>query len=79
MTPEEKSLLERTYKMAEDNNNILRKMRRSGRVATFISVAYWVLIAGFGLATYYYIQPYLMSAVNIINKGQAVINSFPGK
>ena len=78
MTPEEKSLLERTYALAEENNNILRKMRRSNLISTIFRVAYWVIIIGLGLGAYYFLQPYLMSAVDILNKGQAAIHSLGG-
>jgi hypothetical protein len=76
MTPEEKSLLERTHALAEENNVLLRKMRRAGRWSTVFKVIYWVIIIGVGLGAYYALQPYLMSAVNIINKGQSVFSSF---
>lgn len=76
MTPEERSLLERTHALVEENNNILRKMRRAGRWSAVFRIIYWVLIIGLGLGAYYALQPYLMSAVNIINQGQSVINQF---
>ncbi len=59
MSPEEKSLLERTYKMAEENNTILKSLRRSARWNTAFKVFYWVIIIGISLGAYYFIQPYL--------------------
>lgn len=76
MTPEEKSLLLRTHELAQENNDILRKLRRSNRWSTIFRVAYWLVIIGLGLGAYYALQPYLMSAVKVINQGQGVINSF---
>ncbi len=75
MTPEEKSLLERTYVLAEENNSILRKMRRANRWSTTFSIIYWVVIIGAGLGAYYALQPYLMSAIKVINQGQSLLNS----
>jgi hypothetical protein len=65
MTPEERSLLERTYKLAEENNSILRSIRRSNRLSTAMRVLYWVVILALSFGAYYFIQPYvetLMSA-----------------
>ncbi|MFA6315035.1 MAG: hypothetical protein WC648_01540 [Candidatus Paceibacterota bacterium] len=73
MTPEEKSLLERTYKMSEENNAILRKMRRANRYAIIFRVLYWVVIIGLGLGAYYAIQPYVMSMTDIISDGQSML------
>ena len=59
MTPEEKSLLERTYKMSEENNAILRSMRRSARIANAMRYVYWVVIIALSVGAYYFIQPYV--------------------
>lgn len=58
MTPEERSLLQRTLALAEENNEILRKMRRANRFSMAIRIAYWVLIVGVSVGAYYLIQPY---------------------
>lgn len=59
MTPEEKSLLERTYKLAEENNGILVGIRRSARIANAMRIIYWVVIIGLSIGAYYAIQPYI--------------------
>jgi len=59
MTPEEKSLLERTYKMAEENNSILRSIRRSNRFSMIMRIIYWSVIILAGFAAYYFVEPYL--------------------
>ena len=46
MTPEEKELLKRSVDLAEDNNIMLRAMRRSMRISRFMSIIYWVFIIG---------------------------------
>jgi len=78
MTPEEKSLLQRTYKMAEENNEILRKMRRSGRIAAVMRTIYWIVIIGVTLGAYYYLQPYLNSMVGIIKQAEETIQKING-
>ncbi len=65
MPPYEKNLLEETAKVTQENNKILHKMERAlwfSRFFTFIKV---VLILGFTLGAYYYIQPYIDTFLNI--------------
>jgi len=59
MTPEEKSLLERTYKMAEENNRILLSIRRSARLSSVMRYVYWAVIIALSVGAYYFIQPYV--------------------
>ncbi len=61
MTPEERSLLERTHKLAEENNEILRKMRRANRIGIVFRVGYWVVILLLSFGAYFLIQPYVES------------------
>jgi hypothetical protein len=65
MTPEEKSLLERTYKMAEENNAILRGIRRSNRWSLVFRILYWVVIIGLAFGTFYLIQPYVNTLLSV--------------
>ena len=62
MNPDEKALLERTFRLSEDNNKILRKLNRNARWAVmwgFIKIAIIIvpLVAG-----YIYLQPFLGEA-----------------
>ncbi len=59
MTPEEKSLLERTYKLVEENNAILASMRRGARITNIMRIIYWVVILVVSFGAYYAIQPYI--------------------
>ena len=59
MTPEERSLLERTYKLTEENNDILRSIRRSNRWSMAIKAIYWIVIIGLSIGAFYFIQPYI--------------------
>jgi hypothetical protein len=75
MTPEEKSLLERTHKLAEENNEILRGIRRSNRISAVFRVIYWIIIIGIGVGTFYFLQPYLYAAADVVRQGQNVLNN----
>jgi hypothetical protein len=59
MSPEEKSLLERTYKMTEENNAILKSIRNSNRWIIAYKILYWVIILGLSFGAYYSLKPYM--------------------
>lgn len=61
MSPEERSLLERTYKMVEENNTILLSIRRNARIGTAMKFIYWAVIIGLSFGAYYFIQPFIQA------------------
>lgn len=63
MTPEERELLTKSIKLAEENNKMLRGMRRSARFASFLRIVYWLIILGAAFGTYYFVQPYLDAVI----------------
>jgi hypothetical protein len=76
MEPEEKEMLKKTLELAQENNKILHNIKRSmfwGRVAR---VVYWVIIIGVAIGIYYYIQPYIDSAVNAYGNMKGDLKSF---
>ena len=69
MTPEEKQLLQETANLVKENHQILKSMRRSARIASFMRALYWIIILGSVFGTYYLIQPY----INALTEGYAGI------
>ena len=65
MTPEERSMLERALALAEENNGILQSIRRTNRLALLARVLYWVVILGFSVGAYYFIQPYVTNLFDL--------------
>lgn len=64
MNPEERLLLERTLKLSEENNRILKKMQRTARWAIiwgFIKLALIIVPLVIG---YFFLEPYLQEAVS---------------
>jgi hypothetical protein len=59
MTPEERNLINRVVSLAEENNKLLRAMRRSARIASFMRALYWLIILASIFGTYYFIEPYI--------------------
>lgn len=78
MTPEERSLIERTYKLAEENNEILRTIRRSNRVSMIMRVAYWVIILIVSFGAYYFIQPYVEMMLGAYDSLQGSLQGLQG-
>ena len=64
MSPEERELLNRSIKISEENNRMLRGMRRSARFSSFLRVIYWLIIIVTAFGTYYFIQPIIAPFIN---------------
>jgi hypothetical protein len=75
MTPEERALLNESIKLGEENNKILRSMRRSARFASFFRLMYWLLIIGAAFSTYYFVQPFIAPLVKTYNDIQQGVNN----
>ena|SRR3989338_567893 len=58
MNPEEQKMLERTLRLSEENNKILKKMHRSIQWGRFIHAVYWIIIIGSAVGAYYFLQPF---------------------
>ncbi|MGC9605742.1 MAG: hypothetical protein ABSF56_03260 [Minisyncoccia bacterium] len=74
MTPEERSMLERACQLSEENNKILRGIRRSNRFTSILHVLYWIVIIVVSFGAYYYVQPYLMTLSALLDK----VGGLPG-
>lgn len=74
MTPEEKSVLLRTHELAEENNKILRKMRRASRLGMLMHALYWVLIIVVGFGAFYFVQPFVESLLGAFD----AVGGLPG-
>jgi len=72
MTPEEKALLERTYAIAEENNELLRKIRRSSQISAIVRITYWVIIIFLSFGAYYFIQPYFTTLLGVTDQAGGV-------
>ena len=66
MTPEEHMKLDRSLALAEENNAILRGMRRTQRITAIMHILYWVIIIGVSVGAFYFIQPYLSFLTGLV-------------
>ncbi len=75
MLPEERDLLNRSIEIAEENNKILRGIRRSSRISTFFRILYWLIILGTAFGAYYFIQPYTNAIIKSYNEMKENVES----
>ena len=71
MTPEERSLLERTASLVEENNKLLKSMKKLARWRTAMQIGYWVLIIALTFGAFYFIQPYINSLMGALGEGSS--------
>jgi len=74
MDSESKQLLEETLAMAKENNSMLHSLRRSMRIARFMSLLYWVFIIGSAVGAYYLIEPYIDQIKSIYSSTSNIFN-----
>ncbi len=76
MDPEMRELLKRNAKLAEENNTLLHKMRRSALWGNVFRVVYWIVILFVSFGAYYFLEPYAKKAVGVYQGAQADLDSF---
>ncbi len=77
MDTEDRQKLERILKLAEENNEYIRKVRSSQKTSQMIKAIYWVVILVFVLGGFYYVQPYLKTLGSLYQKTNGASLSLP--
>jgi hypothetical protein len=76
VTPEQEKQLKEALELARENNQILRKMRRSMIWNRIFKFFYLLVILAVTFGAYYFIQPYLDGALgayqNVVGTSQKV-------
>lgn len=74
-----KMLIERQTALLEENNELLRKMRRAAKIGLWFQIVWYVFLIGLPFALYFYIlEPYfeaLGSSYEVFSTG---MNEIPG-
>jgi hypothetical protein len=65
MDVDERKMLERTLKLAEENNRILKGIQRQARIASILRFLYVLVVIAFAVLMYYFLQPYLTQLMEI--------------
>ncbi|MFA6797234.1 MAG: hypothetical protein WCR40_00780 [Candidatus Paceibacterota bacterium] len=82
MNQEEKELLQKTFELSEENNKILRGLRRASRWSYTTKIIYWLFIIIIAFSAYFYVQPYveiLDSTYNSIRNNVNTLNNVAQK
>lgn len=75
MEEDVKKLLEENLEISRQSLKILKGIRRTNRLSLAFKILYWLVILGIIAGAYYFLEPYIKSAVNTI---QGVQQIFPG-
>ena len=78
MTPEEKQLLERVAVLSEENNHILRGIRRANRFGVVWKILYWVVVIALSYGAYVYIQPYFDQLLKMYDQVKGTADTLTG-
>ena len=76
MDPESKTKLEEIFNLAEENNKLLRQMRRNLRAGWIVRIVYWIFIIGAALGAYYFAQPYVEGVKDTYGGARNDIDNF---
>lgn len=76
MDPESKKLLEETFRLAQNNNDMLRSMKRSIMWGHITRTIYWVFIIGSAVGAFYLLQPYINQLKDVYDGASGILNSF---
>ena len=76
MQPEEKEMLKKTLELSQENNHLLRSIKRSMAWGRIIKIIYWVILIGAAIGAYYYIEPYIDTAVDAYGNVKGDLKSF---
>ncbi len=71
-------MLEKALDLAEENNRILRGIRRTNRFSLIWKICYWTVIIGASVGAYVYIQPYIGQLTGMYEQVQGTMDSVKG-
>ena len=71
-------MLERVVTLAEENNHILRGIRRTNNLGLIWKICYWTVIIGMSVGAYVYIQPYIGQMTKIYDQVRGTVDSVKG-
>ncbi len=75
MNPEEKELLEKSLRLARENNDLLKKIDARGRRAAIYGFIKLLLVLAPFVIGYFLLEPYIDQGVENYNSFREVINT----
>ena len=71
---ESKQLLQAAYKLAEENNKMLYKVRGVQKRQAIFSILKWLIIIGIAVGAFYFLQPFVGQVQKFIQDSGTSIN-----
>lgn len=71
--PNDKAFFQELYRLTEENNIILRKMRSSQRLSQIVQFGYIFFFVILGAGSLYFIKPYLNQVLGMYGGGEGSI------
>ena len=65
MTPQTDPRNDHLLELVEENNKMLKQMRRGQRLDRFLRILYWLVIIGIAVGSFYYLQPWIEQMMGI--------------
>ena len=78
MDEEYKKKLDKLIIQSEENNFLLKKVRRSQKNSSIYKVVYWILVFVIGAGGYLVAQPYVANVLNLYNGGISALKGIEG-
>jgi len=76
MDSESKKLLEETFRLAQNNNDMLRSIKRSMMWGHITRTIYWVFIIGSAVGAFYLLQPYIEDLKSVYDGASGMFDGF---
>lgn len=71
-------VMRETFKLVEENNRMLRKMRRIQKRNDFLNLFKWMIILAVGVGSFYFLQPYIDLVKQTIQHTGQTLNEIKG-
>lgn len=68
--------LNRILELTEENNEILKRMRRSQKIQNIFRTIYWIILIGAALGAYYFLQPAISGVMTDYKTIKSGLDSF---
>ncbi len=75
----DKEFFDRLMTLTEENNRMLKRIRRAAFWTGISRIVYWIILIGISVGAFYYLQPYLeqlFSTYKTIQQDTAKIQSY---
>ncbi len=76
MQPDEREMLKKALELSQENNKMLHSIKRGMMWGRVTRILYWVIIIGASIGAYYYVEPYLNTAIGAYGSVKGDLKTF---